>query len=215
MVAVGVSCGFVMIVGDAHPIHVRALHGFRYAEAYLAIFAAALAFPAITIAISIWKQSSSEARLIAQAASLRDYYLNLAERLEGDSKIETSGTISLKGIGETFNDAVFSLQIDQPRLMTWTQSLIREPEMSAVWPSALISVQSIMIPFRQAAIWRLAIASAINFAIFAAVTNLTLAIVGTKAENVYGIVVAIATLCIALRATVRFVLGEQVAKEAK
>jgi hypothetical protein len=205
IVAAALTCGLAWLLGEKYPLHMAHPIGIHYMETYLAIAGASLTFPALTIAINIWKQSTAEARLVTQATSLRDYLFRLADDLEGSPRKETPGTISLKGAAETLNDIIFSpANFDKPRLNQWLMSVLSHREvLAAIRPSALTGMRSIEAPILQMSIWRTTIASAINFAVYAGLTNVLLEISGSRTANAYGAAIAVAVFCIALRATVR------------
>ena len=205
--AAGVTTVLACSIASKFPLSVALLDNFSYPVFYIAVMTVSLTFPAMTIAINVWKQSAVESRLIAQAGRLRDEYFKIADALETAGG-ETSGTISMKGIAETLNDAIYNTAVfDIARLEQWVQSLIQTPEVKSplLKPWLLIGTTSIKEPFVRMKVWQSAIAGAVNYAVYAAFTCIGLIVSSKSAENVYGLMFSIAVLAISLRATIRLV----------
>lgn len=206
LAAATITLLLTVFLWHVNPIYIRRLHGFKYFETYLGLLGVTLTFPAITIAINIWKQTSSEQRLIAQAASLRDAYFELADKLETSSGNGTPGTIAMKGLAETLNDGItMPSAFDLARFEQWIQTFVKTPEVKSAKPWMLLGLRSIRAPIQQMALWRGAVSSSVNFAVYSAMVCLGLILAGPDAEHIYGVLAAVVVVAVTLRATVRLI----------
>lgn len=175
-----------------------------YTAIYLAEFGGILSFTAITIAISIWKQSATEGRLLLQGTNLRDDLLQAVDQYEGQTG-EDHASIAVKGLAETLNEALFAPSaFDEPRYDRWRNDVFRHP-LPTLKPITLVATLQVKVPFVNMIVWRKAVWGALHFAVYAALTNLALAMIGDASATWFALLVSIASVVIGLRATLRLV----------
>jgi hypothetical protein len=180
-------------------------HPASYAGIYLAEFGGILSFTAITIAILIWRQSAAEGRLLSSGSALRNDLIEAAYKYE-EKHGEDQGSIAIKGLAEELNATLFHPPaFNEARYDQWLASAGRQGMIATLRPITIVATQQVKVPLRSMVLWRKTVWGALQFAVYAALSNLALAMIGDVAGTWFALLISALTVVVGLRATLRLV----------